>query len=208
MALSFSTSGLPGTTKVGRLLTRSFVIGAVLSAVLLLVPGEVQAQFTATPFSDPATGDRYHIEAAVAFWSPPLNLNVASAALGIAGTTIDAVSDLGLEKQTLTELRLVLRPARKHKFRFSYLPMKYSGQSTVHREFVFNGQRLRANLPLATNLEWTTIHLAYEYDFLYFDRWFAGVTLNSVMKVRVDILSPLSPDPDSPTRGSIPTSAA
>ena len=169
-----------------------FLVVSALFSYVLLVPGTARAQFGATPFSDPATGERYHIEAAAQFWNPPLDLKVASAALGIGGTTIDATTDLGLANKRLTELRLVLRPARKHKFRFSYLPMKYSGQSTVHREFVFNGQRFGLNLPLTTDLEWTTMFLAYEYDFLYRDSWFVGFTMNSKFtKVRVDIVSPI-----------------
>jgi hypothetical protein len=153
-----------------------------------MVPGKAAAQFGATPFSDPATGERYHIEFAGAFWNPPLDLKVASAELGIGGTQIDATTDLGLAQKYLTEMRIVLRPGRKHKFRQNYLPMKYSGQSTLHREFVFNGQRFGLNLPLSSDLEWTTWLVAYEYDFLYFDNWFVGMTLNSKFtKVQVNI---------------------
>ena len=39
---------------------------------------------------------------------------------------IDAVADLGIEKKQIPELRIVLRPGRKHKFRINYLPMSYS----------------------------------------------------------------------------------
>ena len=45
----------------------------------------------------------------------------------------------GSTSKMLTELRIVLRPAKKHKFRLNYLPMNYSGAVDLHREFMFNG---------------------------------------------------------------------
>ena len=39
--------------------------------------------------------------------------------------------DLGIERKQIPELRIVLRPGRKHKFRINYLPMSYSAVSTV-----------------------------------------------------------------------------
>ena len=160
---------------------------------ILFAPRMASAQFSATPFSDPAGGEQYHVEGAIAFWNPPLGLQVSSESLpGVVGTTIDAVGDLGIGQKRLMELRLVLRPAKKHKFRLHYLPMKYNGQSTFHREFVFNGQRFGVNLPIGTDLEWTTTLIAYEYDFLYKDNWFVGFTLNSKFtKTSVNIASPI-----------------
>jgi hypothetical protein len=154
--------------------TRSLSIGAVLLYGLLFSAVNAQAQYGATPFHDPATGETYHIEAGLAFWNPPPDLTVASESLGISGTNINAVKDLGVQQKRITELRLVVRPARKHKFRVNYLPMHYLAQSTVHRDIVFNGQRYGVNLPLTTDLKWNTWLLGYEYDFLYKDRWFVG----------------------------------
>jgi hypothetical protein len=146
---------------------------------VVLAPAPVQAQFTATPFSDPATGERYHIEAALAFWNPPPQFNIASESLGVLGTKIDAVKDLGIDQHSIRELRLVLRPARKHKFRINYLPMTYAASSTVKREFIFNGIRYGLNLPVTTDLSWKTWALGYEYDFLYRDRFFVGFVLQA-----------------------------
>jgi hypothetical protein len=171
---------------------RLFVAGGCFMYMLLFMPGKADAQFSAKPFSDPATGENYHFEFAVEFWNPPLDLKVASESLGQAGTTIDAVTDLGLAKKTLLEMRIVLRPAKKHKFRINYLPMTYSGDATIHREFVFNGQRFGVNLPITTQFEWKTWLIAYEYDFFYTDKGFVGLTLNSKFtKTLVNIKSPI-----------------
>jgi hypothetical protein len=171
---------------------RPSTVGLCVSYAFLLVPAAASAQFAATPFSDPATGERYHIEAAGTLWNPPPDLAVASEALGIAGTKINAVTDLGIKQKRHSELRLVLRPSQKHKFRINYLPMAYDAISTVHREFVFNGLRYGVNLPVTTDLAWKTWLLGYEYDFLYRDRWFVGFVLQAKMTdVQVNLAAPI-----------------
>jgi hypothetical protein len=158
---------------------RRIVIGPLAMYALLLMPMRADAQFTATPFSDPATGERYHIEAAVAFWNPPPDFSIASESLGQSGTRIDAVTDLGIDQKRISELRIVLRPGRKHKFRVNYLPMNYTASATVNREFVFNGIRYNLNIPVSTELSWKTWQLGYEYDFISRDRWFVGFVIQA-----------------------------
>ena len=144
------------------------------------MPAAAHAQFTATPFSDPATGERYHIEASFGMVESVAGFRdrerVARRARHARSTPS---TDLGIEQKRIRELRFVLRPGRKHKFRINYLPMSYSAVSTVHREFVFNGIRYNVNLPVTTELSWKTWHLGYEYDFLYRDRWFVGFVLQA-----------------------------
>src|SRR4029453_9599619 len=103
---------------------RTMVVGGCFMYMLLFTPPAALAQYGATPFSDPATGERYHVEAAGEFWNPPINLMVASESLGLVGTKIAAATALGLTRKWLFEFRGVLRPAKKHKFKFSRLPMK------------------------------------------------------------------------------------
>ena len=159
---------------------RTLALGLLFTYAVLLTPVRADAQFAATPFSDPATGERYHIEAAFALWNPPPNFLIQSESLpGVLGSTIDAVADLGIEQKRIGELRLVLRPGRKHKFRVNYLPMTYSAVATVRREFIFNGIRYGLNLPVTTDLSWKTWAVGYEYDFLYRDRWFVGFVLQA-----------------------------
>jgi hypothetical protein len=158
---------------------RTLALGLFFTYAVLLVPVRAHAQFTSTPFSDPATGERYHIEASFGWWNPSPQFEIASESLGVLGTRIDAVTDLGIEKKQIPELRIVLRPGRKHKFRINYLPMSYSAVSTVHREFIFNGIRYNVNLPVSTELSWKTWHLGYEYDFIYRDRGFVGIVLQA-----------------------------
>lgn len=174
---------------------RSIAIGSCVLCGFLLAPSVASAQYGATPFHDPATGETYHVEAGMAFWNPAPALVVASSQFGIAGTEIDAVQDLGIAQKRLTELRLVLRPARKHKFRVNYLPIIYTAQSTLHRNFTFNGISYGQNLPVSTDLTWNTWLLGYEYDFLYHDRWFVGFVMESKFTdVQVKLVSPIGND--------------
>jgi hypothetical protein len=158
---------------------RTLALGLFSTYAMLLMPASAEAQFTATPFSDPATGERYHVEASFGWWNPEPQFEIASESLGVLGTRIDAVADLGIEQKRIPELRIVLRPGRKHKLRLNYLPMTYTAVSTVHREFVFNGIRYGVNLPVSTDLSWKTWHLGYEYDFIYRDRGFVGLVLQA-----------------------------
>jgi hypothetical protein len=171
---------------------RTVAIGAYGLYLCLFAPTAAQAQFAATPFSDPATGERYHVEAAAALWNPPPNFEIQSESLGVLGSTINAVTDLGIQQKRIGELRFVLRPAVKHKFRINYLPMSYNAVSTVHRSFVFNGLRYGVNLPVTTDLSWKTWLLGYEYDFLYRDRWFVGFVVQAkATDIQVDLQAPI-----------------
>jgi hypothetical protein len=173
---------------------RTLAIG-VFTYAMFLLPAQVDAQFAATPFSDPATGEKYHIEAAGALWNPPPHLRIASEQFGQIGTTIDAVADLGIQRKQIGELRFVLRPARKHKFRISRLSMNYDAVATVHRDFTFNGIRYGLNLPVTTDFSWKTWLLGYEYDFLYRDRWFVGfVAQVKATDVQVTLQAPIGSD--------------
>ena len=61
-------------------------------------------------------------------WSPTPDIAITSESLGIIGSTIDFVTDLGIEKSTFKQIRVVLRPSTKHKFRFEYTPINYDSR--------------------------------------------------------------------------------
>lgn len=151
------------------------------SACLLvfLAAATAEAQYRPRRTADPATGESYRVEFATALWNPTPAILISSEALGIGGTDIDFVTDFGIVKKRFPELRLVLRPGQKHKFRLHYIPISYTSDTVVQREFVFNGQRYRVGLPLASQLEWKAWRFGYEYDFLYRDRGFAGLVLEA-----------------------------
>src|SRR5882762_2743837 len=92
---------------------------AVLTAVAFLVAtGPADAQYRPRPLNDPATGEKFHIEAEASYWTPSADITFASEGLGIPGTSIDLKRDLGVTDQRFPALSLQLRPARSHHFRF------------------------------------------------------------------------------------------
>jgi len=161
---------------------------AALSVFATAVPA--RAQF---PSAGPAvTGEDYHVEFSFNFWGPTPEAVISSEALGIIGSEVDLVSDLGIEKQRLSDLRLVLRPAKKHRFRINYLPMNYDASTTITREFIFNGLRYRPGLPVQTTAQFKAWRFGYEYDFLYRERGFLGVLFDvKYTDVNVGLLSPI-----------------
>lgn len=184
---------------------RQIPIG-LLVLCLASAPTVANAQFAATPFSDPATGEQYHIEASFGWWNPSPDFKMSFESLGVIGTEIDAVSDLGIEQKRVPEFRIVLRPGRKHKFRLDYVPMTYSARSTLTRDIVFNGIRYRVNLPVTSDLSWKTWHLGYEYDFVYRDRWYVGMVLQAkATDVSADITATAVGTEFARARAPIPT---
>ena len=118
------------------------------------------AQYGARALSEPATGETYHFEVGGAFYSPTPTLFITSEGLGIPGDEIDFVKEFDLENQTFKQLRLVLRPARKHKLRYEFVPIRYEKEATITRSIVFNGQRFNVSLPvLAELVERDAFHL-------------------------------------------------
>ncbi len=158
--------------------------GASLSAVLVLTitalawPASAAAQFQPRPLDDPATGERYHIEASAGFWFPGADMTISSESLGIAGSTIDLKGDLGLTDQHFNEVHVVARPSKTSKIRFQYIPIQYNQSAILGRDIVFNGQRYAAGLPVSSSIDWKAYRLGYEFDFLSHDRWYVGFVVD------------------------------
>ncbi len=175
---------------------------------LCLAATSAQAQYQTRPYAgapDPATGERYNIELAVGLWNPTPDIVVSSEQFGIPGTRIDAVNDLGIQQTRFRDFRLVLRPARKHKFRFSYTPISYQADQVLTRGVVFNGIFYQAGLPVQTDFTWKSYRVGYEYDFIYRDRGFLGVVFDAkVTDASLQLDSPLNSEFTS-ARAPIPT---
>ena len=162
------------------MVTRSSLrLYGALAIALLFVASPVAAQFTPRTLNDPATGEQFHIEGAAGFWVPTANMSIASEALGIVGSTIDFKNDLGLTDQRFSEISVVGRPARKHKLRFSYIPIEFIQESTIKRDIKFNGQLYAKGLPVNSDLLWKAYRFAYEYDFITRNRGFGGFILEA-----------------------------
>ncbi len=158
--------------------TRVFAWSLCLfTGLALAAPAEAQYGVRGAS-SDRATGETYHVEPGASFWNPTPDIVISSESLGIIGSNIDFVNQLGIEQTKFRELNVVLRPATKHKFRFEYTPISYDAQRVVTARFVFNGQGYEVGVPVTTNLEWKAYRFGYEWDFVYASRGFAGLLLD------------------------------
>jgi len=142
-------------------------------AVLTAVPAFAQS-------SDPEPsrlpgGERYRIEVSGTLWNPSLVGLISSEQFGIIGDHIDFENDLGFTQTRFKDLRLVLRPGRKTKFRVQYTPVQYTASTSLDRDIVFNGINFPVSVPLNSTFSWKVLRVGFEYDALYTDRGYVGV---------------------------------
>jgi hypothetical protein len=145
------------------------------AAGLLLWAAPASAQYGARGLGPSTPAENYHVEASLNFWSVDPDIEVASDSMGIVGTRIDAVDDLGFGDENFRDLRVVLRPTRKLKFRVGYTPIKFDAEAILERTVVFNGQTYAVGLPVNSELDWKAWRFGLQYDFIYRDRGFLGL---------------------------------
>lgn len=170
--------------------TRLFT-AAVSSLFLGLLAAPASAQYGASPAPSAPIGADYHVEVFGGFWGPSPAVVISSEQLGIEGTDIDFVDDLGIAKKQFGAFDVVLRPGQRHKFRFSVTPMQWSGDTLLTRDIVFNAIRYRVSLPVQSELSWKQYRFGYEWDFVYNQRGFAGLILDvKYTDMNVELSSP------------------
>jgi hypothetical protein len=152
----------------------------LFSLVFGLMAAPARAQYGVKPISDRATGETYHVELGGYLWNPTPDIFITSESLpGITGSRIDFVTQLGIEKTRFKQIKVVLRPAKKHKFRFEYTPIHYDAIGAIDIDIIFNGISFTRALPVATDLQWKAYRFSYEFDMVYRDRGFFGILLEA-----------------------------
>jgi hypothetical protein len=163
---------------------------AVLLSFLAAVPAS--AQFSAP--AQVAPGEDFKIELGAMFWSPTPELAINTDALDVAGVgEVNFVQEFGIEKKRFTEYRVTLKPARKHKLRFQYIPISYDpGVVSLERTITFGGRTFTVGLPADAEVEWKMWRFGYEWDFISRTAGFLGVIAElKHNKVRALIESPI-----------------
>jgi hypothetical protein len=180
-------------------------LSLVIVCLGVFAAAPARAQFTPRTLSEPATGEQYHVEASAGFWMPSTEMSISSEAFGIPGTEIDFKKDLGMTDQTFKELHVVLRPGRKHKFRFQYIPITFDQETVLNRDVIFQGIRYRVGIPVNSQLHWKAYRFGYEYDFVSRNRGFAGFILDAkYTNVTAALQSPIDRE-SIQARAPIPT---
>jgi hypothetical protein len=174
---------------------RTKLLVPCLVTLSCLSAASAAAQSRYVPYSAAAaraTGETYHAEFSVHYWSAAPSLVFTVQSIDIPGSTIDGVRDLGFETERPRNLQFVVRPAKKHKFSFSYVPIKYTGDTVLEREIVFDDVAYQVGVPVQSVLQFRSRRIGYEYDFLYRNRWFVGVLVGAdLAEVSASIEAPL-----------------
>jgi hypothetical protein len=168
--------------------------GRFLAALALVgaIPATAAAQYAAPSLEYPTLGEKYHIEASGTMWNPTPSGLVSSAQFGIAGSNIDFNKDLGFVQTRIKDLRIVLRPSTKQKFRIQYTPVQYFSATTLDRNVVFNGINFNVALPIQATFGWNVWRFGYEYDFVSRKRFYVGMLLEArLTKMNAIIASPI-----------------
>jgi hypothetical protein len=177
---------------------------AALAAALCAIAAPASAQYKPRTLDEPATGEKYHIEAETAYWFPSADMVVSSEQFGIAGSQINFKRDLALTDQRFAVLQVELRPVRSQKFRFQYIPVSYTPTTTLNQDIVFNGIRYRLGLPVNSSLDWKTYEFGYEYDFVVRNWGYVGFDIQAkYTDVQVSLASPIATE-FAHARGPIP----
>ena len=74
---------------------------------------------------------------------------------------------------------MVLRPGPSTSSASSTRRSSTTAEKTVATSFVFNGQRYTVGLPVTSELTWKAYRFGYEWDFVYRDRGFVGLLLET-----------------------------
>jgi hypothetical protein len=178
--------------------------GVMATLAAIALPAPALAQGNDNRPSTRAIGEDYHVELSGGFWRPSVSGIFSSEQFGITGTDINFVTDLGFKTTRFGDVRLVLRPSKKSRFRFQYTPVSYSAESMLPREIVFNGIKYPVNLPVQSGFDWKVYRAGYEFDFFYTDRGFIGFLIEArYTEMAARLKSPLN-DEASSAKGPLP----
>lgn len=135
--------------------------------------------------------DDYNIELEGRYWKPKLDSTIKVVENSI-GTEFNPVNDLGFEeKKGFGEGRVQIKVFNRHKFNFSYLPLKWDGDTVLSRTIQFAGQTYTAGTRVQSEVGLRLFKGGYELDFIVDKYGFLGGTLDvMVTDVHVQLKAP------------------
>src|SRR5688500_18697357 len=147
-------------------------VSFVLFLTCLFAATQAEAQFNVP---SPAPGEQFRVELGLMFWQPTPEILIQTGALAQLGQSeVDLVQEFGIEKKRFKEFRVVLKPGRKHKLRFSYVPIEYDEAARLQRTITFGGRVYPVSVDATAHLKWQLWRWGYEYDFVAGEGGFLG----------------------------------
>src|SRR5215469_4809945 len=81
------------------------------------------------------------------------------------GTDIDVVKDLGFQDAGFPEGKFILQGTGGNRLSFGYTPINFSGDQTVTRTILFNGQPFTVGTQVISSLDVQHLQLSWAYQF-------------------------------------------
>lgn len=150
-------------------------VAGLVAASLIAAATPANAQQTRPGERQTVYGEKYSVEMTTSWWTPSVYGVVRSDAIDAIGSSISFTDDLGYESSRFTDLRFVVRPAKKHRIRIQYTPIEYRATTTFNRDVTFRGEVFPVSVPIESTFGWHVWRTGYEWDFLYHPRAFVGV---------------------------------
>jgi hypothetical protein len=160
---------------VRRFSPAAIVAGITVTLLAAATPAMAQVQTRPGEKASTVYGEKYNFEVATTFWTPSVRGFIQSDGLEAIGSTISFEDDLGFESTRFTDLRFVVRPAKKHRIRIQYTPIEYRATSTFNRDVTFGDTVYPVSIPIESTFGWHVWRVGYEWDVLYHPRAFIGV---------------------------------
>src|SRR2546425_1143931 len=106
-------------------------------------------------------GEDFHVELGVLWWRPSPDLMIQTGQLASVGISdFEFASEFGIEDKRFSYFRVVLKPARKHKFRVGYVPIRYEQSAVLQRQINFGGRTFTG--PASADIRWDLWRFGYQ----------------------------------------------
>jgi hypothetical protein len=150
----------------------------------LLMASRAEAQFAVQPEVAPA--EDFNVELGLMFWQPTPELSLTTGDDRVG--TVDFVEEFGIDEERFREFRAVIKPARKHKIRFSYMTFRYDQDAVLQRTLTFQNLTFPVSADANADINWDLYRIGYEWDFVSRSRGFVGlVTELKYNRVEADV---------------------
>ena len=148
--------------------TRTPLVTALLVATLATAVPAL-AQF---PRVAPKTKD-YTVDFSYDTWKPTPGLVMSTGGSADA----DLAGAFGLERGSLKQYSLTIRPARAHKIRLQYTPMVFDTDTTLTQAVTLDGTTYAVNLSATLSFDWIVSRAGYEWDFVSGEGGYLGAVV-------------------------------
>jgi len=117
------------------------------------------------------------------YWLPDLEGNITYDGDVADATDLDLVDDLGVERESYPMIE-IFAGLGDHHLSFTYYRASYSGSESLDETIEFGDETYNAGIDVDSELEYTVMDFAYQWDVIDLENILAGGSLGLVGKVK------------------------